>query len=131
MSHTEDISTDKADLTGGAAILFPPGWHVEEEIVLVKGRAVAALVKDRTCSFYILSVYIHPDDRRRDIEKLLQAWRYITKKSDHVFISGDFNNVDVHLPDLWDRFLITFGCKDVNPELVTCRFCGGASKLDR
>lgn len=82
VSHTEAKLFPLTDLTGGAAILFLPGWHVEEEIVLVKGRAIAALVKDRTCSFYVLSVYIHPDDRKRHIEKLLQAWRYITKKSD-------------------------------------------------
>ena len=47
--------------TGGVAILFPPSWTILDEIVLVPGRSVASLVQDRTCKFYVVSIYIHPE----------------------------------------------------------------------
>ena len=65
--------------TGGVAVLFPPGWHVLEEIELVKGRGVAALVQDRTCKFYVISVYIHPDNRSGDMEALLRSKSRLAK----------------------------------------------------
>ena len=67
--HTSAVAFNERTCTGGVAILFPPGWQVLEEVILVKGRCVAALVQDRTCKFYVISVYIHPDNRNGDIVK--------------------------------------------------------------
>ena len=67
--HTPAVAFNERTSTGGVAILFPPGWQVLEEVILVKGRCVAALVQDRTCKFYVISVYIHPDNR--NVEKRL------------------------------------------------------------
>ena len=116
---------------GGVAILFPPGWQMLEEVVLVKGRCVAALVQDRTCKFYVISVYIHPDNRSGDMEALLRAWRFLEKKSDYAFVAGDFNGIDKHRPQLWEKFLLQFQCSDVYPELATFRHARGVSCLDR
>ena len=124
-------STARDRHSGWVAILLPPGWHAVGELELVKGRAVAALVQDRSCCFYFLSVYIHPEEQKRDIEAILRAWRFIHKKSDKVFMAGDCNNVDRDQPLLWDRFLHTFGCSDVNPELATYVHNAGVSMLDR
>ena len=75
--QTPAIAFNERANTGGVAILFPPGWSVLEEIELVKGRAVASVVQDRTCLFYLVSVYIHPDNRSVDTEALLRAWRFL------------------------------------------------------
>ena len=117
--------------TGGVAILFPPGWKVLEEIELVRGRAIASLVQDRTCQFYVFSVYLHPDNRKKDAEDLLRAWRFFTKKTDKAFIAGDFNSLDKHCPKLWENLLLQFEVTDVNPDLITYRHSGGGSTLDR
>ena len=102
-----------------------------EEVILVKGRCVAALVQDRTCKFYVISVYIHPDNRSGDMEALLRAWRFLEKKSDYTFLAGDFNGIDKHHPQLWEKFLLQFQCSDVYPELATFRHARGVSCLDR
>ena len=39
--------------------------------------------------------------------------------------------IDQQFPELWNRFLLTFGCHDVDPKLPTYFFQGGESALDR
>ena len=129
--HTSAVAFNERTCTGGVAILFPPGWQVLEEVILVKGRCVAALVQDRTCKFYVISVYIHPDNRNGDMEALLRAWRFLEKKSEYTFLAGDFNGIDKHNPQLWDNFLLQFQCSDVYPDLATFRHARGVSCLDR
>ena len=97
--------------------LFPPGWQVLEEVILIKGRCVAALVQDRTCKFYVISPY-SPDNRNGDMEALLGAWRFLDKKSEYTFLAADFNGIDKHNPQLWEKFLLQFQCSDVYPELA-------------
>ena len=104
---------------------------MQQEINLLKGRAIATLVKDRNLQFYVLSIYLRPCERKQNLEEILQSWRNTVKQSSHVFIAGDFNNVDQQFPELWNRFLLTFGCHDVNPKLPTYFFQGGESALDR
>ena len=129
--HTSAVAFNERTCTGGVAILFPPGWQVLEEVILVKGRCVAALVQDRTCKFYVISVYIHPDNRNGDMEALLRAWRFLEKKSEYTFLAGDFNGIDKRNPQLWDKFLLQFQCSDVYPDLATFRHARGVSCLDR
>ena len=129
--HSPAIAFNGRTCTGGVAILFPPGWSVLEEVELVPGRGVASLVQYRTCKFYVVSVYIHPDNRKGDMEALLRAWRFLEKKTDYAFLAGDFNGLDKHLPQLWEKFLFQFQCIDVHPELATYRHARGASCLDR
>ena len=47
--------------SGGVAVLVPPGYLLKDSHNLVQGRAVAALIADRTSQYYIVSVYLHPD----------------------------------------------------------------------
>ena len=82
---------------------------------------VAALVQDRTCKFCVVSIYIHPENRKGDVEALVRAWRFLEKKTDYVFLAGDFNCVGKHAPQLWDKFLMQFQCSEVYPELATYR----------
>ena len=131
ISSSNATPNENGELTGGVAILLPAGWVVQQEIILVKGRAIATLVKDRTLQFYILSIYLRPCERKQNLEEILQSWRNTVKQSSHVFIAGDFNNVDQQFPELWNRFLLTFGCHDVDPKLPTYIFQGGDSALDR
>ena len=59
--------------SGGVAVLVPPGYVLKDSHNLVQGRAVAALIADRTSQYYIVSVYLHPDKVRQDLAALLQA----------------------------------------------------------
>ena len=65
-------------------------------------RMILQVVQDRTCKFYVVSVYIHPDNRKGDLEALLRAWRFLDKKTEYAFVAGDFNGVDKHLPQVWE-----------------------------
>ena len=56
------IPTDKDAWSGGVAIITPAGWQIESEYELLQGRAVAVLVRDRTAPFYLISVYLHPNN---------------------------------------------------------------------
>ena len=131
ISSSNATPNEKGELTGGVAILLPAGWVAQQEIDLVKGRAIATLVKDRSLQFYILSIYLRRCERKQNLEQILQSWRNTVKQSSHVFIAGDFNNVDQQFPELWNRFLLAFGCHDVYPTLPTYFYQGGESALDR
>ena len=100
-------------------------------MVLLKGRAVATLVSDRSAPFYLLSVYLHQDHVKKEIEDILNAWRNVEKKSDRVVIAGDFNHADVKCPLVWKRWVTTCKVIDVHPSLATYLHAGGISALDR
>ena len=76
-------------------------------------------------------MYIHPERRKQDAEALLRAWRRLDRTNQFVFLTGDFNGIDTHLPDIWQQILLQFECADVNPSLNTYRHPGGWSALDR
>ena len=112
-------------------MLLPPRWEILEELDLVPGRAVAAKVRDRTCQFFLISVYLHPERRKQDTEALLRAWRRLDRTNQFVFLIGDFNGIDAHHSDIWQQILLQFECTDVNPSLHTYRHSGGWSAFDR
>ena len=94
IASTAAISTCNERCPGGAAVLVPAGWTIGEKIILLKGRAVAALVQDRSCPFYLISVYLHPDHVRKELEEILNAWRNVEKKGHKVVVAGDFNHAE-------------------------------------
>ena len=51
------VSTELGNPSGGTSVLVPAGWHVGCGTVLVPGKAVAVLLADRGCQFYLVSVY--------------------------------------------------------------------------
>ena len=123
--------SDNGEPTGGVAVLLPPGTVLIKETELVKGRAIAALVQDRAVSYYIISVYLRPSEKKQNVEQIIRAWSHIEKSSNYAFVAGDFNKVDTDYPELWTKLLAAFDCVDVDPYIVTYRFPGGQSKLDR
>ena len=131
VSHSAAVCCGERARTGGVAALLPPGWEILEELELVPGRAVAVKVQDRTCQFFLISVYLHPERRKQDAEALLRAWRRLDRTNQFVFLIGDFNGIDTHHPDIWQQILLQFECTDVNPSLHTYRHSGGWSALDR
>ena len=117
--------------SGGVAILLPPGWKAEKAHELVPSRALALLVRDRLTQFYLVSVYLHPDSKKRDLEKLIQEWARLEKETARVLFVGDFNRVDETHPTVWDTFLSSTCCMDVDPKLITYQSQDVASALDR
>ncbi len=79
-ASTAAISTCNERCSGGAAILLPAGWTIGEKFILLKGRAVAALVQDRSCPFYLISVYLHPDHVKKELDEVLNVWRELKRK---------------------------------------------------
>ena len=117
--------------SGGVAILLPPGWKAEKSHEPVPSRALALLVRDRITQFYLVSVYLHPDSKKRDLEKLTQEWIRLEKETSRVLFVGDFNRVDETHPTVWDGFLSSASCIDVDPKLITYQSQDVASALDR
>jgi len=105
--HSAAVRCGERSRTGGVAILLPPGWVALEELGLVPGRAIAVRVQDRTCQFFLVSVYIHPEHRKQDAEALMRAWRMLDRDNHDVFLAGDFNGVDTHFADTWQQIFIT------------------------
>ena len=113
----------------GVAILFPPGWKVLEERVLVRHYAVAARVEYQACTIWLVSVYIPPNSPRPFVSTTLQTVLALT---DHpVFVGGDFNRCDQNHLHTWDDFLVQAGLTDVDPALPTYQYQDQESALDR
>ena len=113
----------------GVAILFPPGWKVKEERVLVKHYAIAACVEFQACIIWLVSVYIPPSSTKSFVASTLQS--ILTLDNHPVFVGGGFNRSDQHHFQTWDDFLVQGGLTDVDPELPTYNFQEQESALDR
>ena len=113
----------------GVAILFPPGWTVKDEKVLVKHYAIAACVEYQACTIWLVSVYIPPNSPKPFVTSTLQA--ILTLDNHPVFVGGDINRCDQHHFQTWDDFLVQAGLTDVDPLLPTYKFQEQESALDR
>ena len=116
---------------GGVAVLVPPGYVLKESQELVKGRAVAALIADRTSQYYIVSVYLHPDRVRQDLAALLRAVEGLNRADTRIILTGGFNRADERCTGEWSSFLEALQVFDVFPSLGTYRHPRGLSPLDR
>lgn len=123
--------TPSGHWSGGVAILVPPGYVLKDSHELVKGKAVAALVADRTSFFYVVSVYLHPDRVRQDLTDLLRALERLNRVEARIILAGDFNRADERCPGEWSSFLDAAHVFDVFPSLGTYRHPRGLSPLDR
>ena len=101
--------------SGGVAVLVPPGYVLKDSHNLVQGRAVAALIADRTSQYYIVSVYLHPDKVRQDLAALLQALQSLAFSDTRIILAGDFNRADERCAGEWDSFLEALHVYDVFP----------------
>ena len=117
--------------SGGVAVLVPPGYVLKDSHNLVQGRAVAALIADRTSQDYIVSVYLHPDKVRQDLAALLQALQGLASPDARIILAGGFNRADERCVGAWDSFLEILHVYDVFPSLGTFRHPRGLSPLDR
>ena len=123
--------TPSGHWSGGVAVLVPPGYVLKESQDLVKGRAVAALIADRTSQYYIVSVYLHPDKVRQDLAALLRALEGLNRSDTRIILTGDFNRADERCAGEWNSFLEALHVFDVFPSLGTYRHPRGLSPLDR
>ena len=127
----EGAVLDSGKRSGGVAILLPPGWKVDKVHELVPAKGLALLIRDRSTLFYLVSVYLHPESKRRDLEKLMQEWARLEKDTAGVIFVGDFNRVDETHSTLWNAFLAATSCVDVDPKLITYYSQLASSPLDR
>ena len=128
---SEGAVLDSGKRSGGVAILLPPGWKVDKVHELVPAKGLALLIRDRSTQFYLVSVYLHPESKRRDLEKLMQEWARLEKDTARVIFVGDFNRVDETHSTFWNAFLAATSCVDVDPKLITYYSQLASSPLDR
>ena len=125
------VSTELGNPSGGTSVLIPAGWHVGCRTVLVPGKAVAVLLADRGCQFYLVSVYLHPDHVREDLRAFVRAWTHFDKVTSRAIICGDFNKADRVDREGWELLLCRTATCDVAPELMTHVSARSTSNLDR
>ena len=87
--------------------------YLKDSHNLVQGRAVAALIADRTSQYYIVSVYLHPDRVRQDLAALCQALQGLACPDSRIILAGDFNRADERCAGAWDSFLEDLHVYDV------------------
>ena len=97
---------------------------------LVPAKGLALLIRDRSTQFYLVSVYLHPESKKRDLEMLMQEWARLEKDTARVILVGDFNRVDETHSTLWNTFLAATSCVDVDPKLITYYTQEVSSPLD-
>ena len=139
MQHIPGLQIAKSSATrtpsgywsGGLAVLVPPGYVLQESHELVKGRAVAALIADRTSQYYVVSVYLHPDKVRQDLAALRRAIEGLNRADTRMILTGDCNRADERCTGEWSSFVEALQVFDVYPSLGTYRHPGGLSPLDR
>ncbi len=125
------IYTELGNPSGGTTVLVPAGWQVGEKTVLIPGKAVAVLLTDRCCQFYLVSIYLHPDQVKEDLRELVRAWTHFDKVTSRVLICGDFNRADSVDKDGWEQLLHRAALCDVAPYLQTHISPSTVSSLDR
>ena len=125
------IYTELGNPSGGTTVLVPAGWQVGEKTVLIPGKAVAVLLTDRCCQFYLVSVYLHPDQAKEDLCELVRAWTHFDKVTSRALLCGDFNRADSADKEGWEQFLHRAALCDVAPYLQTHVSPNAVSSLDR
>ena len=118
MAHTAGIPTDKGGISGGAAVLVPPGWRLDRTEEIIPGRAVLAVIQDRYSKIGLISIYLHPNSKSTELRELV-TWTKQQKNDHPLYLSGDFNQADSALPDHWNDLLIHARVTDIHPKLST------------
>ena len=47
IAHTAGLPTERGGISGGTAVLIPPGWRLDKTEEIIPGRAVLAVMQDR------------------------------------------------------------------------------------
>ena len=47
LQHTAGLPTERGGISGGTAVLIPPGWRLDKTEEIIPGRAVLAVIQDR------------------------------------------------------------------------------------
>ena len=130
IAHTAGIPTDRGGISGGAAVLIPPGWRLDRTEEIIPGRAVLAVVQDRYSTIGLISTYLHPNSKGTELRELV-TWLKRQKNDHPLYISGNFNQADIAFSDLWNDLLIHARVTDIQPNLPTFEGPNGYSALDR
>ena len=130
VAHTAGIPTDRGGISGGAAVLIPPGWRLDRTEEIIPGRAVLAVMQDRYSTIGLISIYLHPNSKGTELRELV-TWIKQQKNDHPLYLSGDFNQADSAFPDLWNDLLIHARVTDIQPNLPTFEGPNGYSALDR
>ena len=91
MAHTAGIPTDRGGISGGAAVLIPPGWRLDRTEEIIPGRAVLAVIQDRYSTIGLISIYLHPNSKGTELRELV-TWIKQQKNDHPLYISGDFQS---------------------------------------
>lgn len=93
VAHTQGLVTERGGVSGGSAILIPPGWKLDRTETIIPGRVVLAVLQDRYSTIGLLSVYLHPVTKIAELKDLI-TWAKNNKLAFPLYLGGDFNQVD-------------------------------------
>ena len=130
VAHTPALPTERGGVSGGSAILIPPGCRVDRMEEIIPGRIVLAVIQDRYSIIGLISAYLHPQSKGNELRELVK-WMKSNKVDYPLYISGDFNQADVAFPDAWNDLLIYAKVTDTQPNLHTFEGPNGHSALHR
>ena len=105
IAHTAGRPTERGGVSGGSAILIPPGWRMDREEEIIPGRIVLVVIQDRYSTIGLMSAYLHPQSKGEELRELVK-WIKSNKVDYPLYISGDFNQADVAFPEAWNDLLI-------------------------
>ena len=130
VAHTAGLQTERGGVSGGTAILLPPGWRLDRMEEIIPGRAVLAVVQDRYTTIGLISTYLHPHSKSDELKELVR-WLKANNFDYPIYVSGDFNQADISCPDTWNDLLIYGKVTDPHPTLQTFEGPNGFSALDK
>ena len=71
IAHTAGLPTERGGISGGAAVLIPPGWRLDRTEEIIPGRAVLAVMQDRYSTIGLISTYLHPSSKGTELRELI------------------------------------------------------------
>ena len=81
IAHTAGLPTERGGVSGGSAVLIPPGWRVDGQEEIISGRIVLAVIQDRYSTIGLISAYLHPQSKREELRELVKWMK--SNKVDH------------------------------------------------
>ena len=123
-------TTKNTHPSGGVAVILPVGYEVVTHQTILPGQILAVQARTRGAKIRIVSVYLHPDNVRNNMQALTKYLRTIDLR-EWTILTGDFNRADEQCSKQWHEFTEEYGFTDSHPTLPTFRAATTESCLDR
>ena len=112
------------------AVILPVGYEVVTHQTVLPGHILAVQARIRGAKIRIVTVYLHPDNVRDNMQALIKYLHTIDLR-EWTILAGDFNRADEQCSKQWHELTEEYGLTDSHPSLPTLRAAAAESCLDR